>query len=186
MKFFIALIAALFSLSQAAASPVEAHDALEVRAAACGDPNAAVPLLRAYTARGTDHFYTTSATEMESAIAHSDNGPYVSEGNAALVFTTQVDSTAPLYRLDNPNTIDHFYTTSASERDMAVENDGYNYEEIAAYVYPSQICGSVPFLRAWSVPMTDHFYTTSATEMAAAVADDSYVQENNAGYVLPA
>lgn len=36
----------------------------------------------------------------------------------------------PLYRLVNPKVGDHFYTTSASERDNAVARDGYTYERV--------------------------------------------------------
>lgn len=33
-----------------------------------------IPLLRAYDAQGTDHFYTTNETEYESAVAGGDKG----------------------------------------------------------------------------------------------------------------
>lgn len=41
-------------------------------------------------------------------------------------------ATAPLYRLQGHG--DHFYTTSAEERDNAVSQYGYAYEGIACYV----------------------------------------------------
>ncbi len=41
----------------------------------------------------------------------------------------------PLYRLYNGNSGDHFYTTSAGERDNAVSMYGYSYENIAGYVW---------------------------------------------------
>jgi len=36
----------------------------------------------------------------------------------------------------SPSAVDHFYTTSASERDNAVDNLGYVDEGISCYVLP--------------------------------------------------
>jgi hypothetical protein len=42
----------------------------------------------------------------------------------------------PLYRLYSPASNDHFYTTSAPERDNAVSAYGYVYEFVAGHVWP--------------------------------------------------
>ena len=64
---------------------------------------------------------------MENAIVKSG---YVSEGDAALVFPTQAPDTVPLFRLYNRDIHDHFYTTSASERDNAISRFQYSNEAI--------------------------------------------------------
>ena len=78
-------------------------------------------------------------------------------------------------------TDDHFYTTSAAERDTADANDGYHFEEIACYVYDSQQPGTVPLYRLYNG--SDHFYTTSAAERDTADANDGYHFEEIACYV---
>jgi 2,5-diketo-D-gluconate reductase B len=47
-------------------------------------------------------------------------------------------TTAPLLRVFNPTSGDHFYTTSVAERDNAVANGGYRDEGVACHVFPSQ------------------------------------------------
>src|ERR1039457_1910083 len=59
---------------------------------------------------------------------------------------------------------DHFYTTSTSERDNAVADDGYHFEGIASYVYDAQQAGTAAFYRLFSPGSGDHFYTMSTTE----------------------
>ena len=52
---------------------------------ACGDRKNVVPLLRAYSADGSDHFYTTDAAEMENAVTKLG---YNSEGTTGFIFPT--------------------------------------------------------------------------------------------------
>ena len=47
-------------------------------------------------------------------------------------------TTAPLLRAFSPGSVDHFYTTSAAERDNAVAKLGYVAEGVACHVFPSQ------------------------------------------------
>lgn len=42
----------------------------------------------------------------------------------------------PLYRLFNPNTVDHLYTADPAHRDDLIANHGYQYECIQCYIYP--------------------------------------------------
>jgi hypothetical protein len=49
--------------------------------------------------------------------------------------TAELCGATPLYRLYNSGTGNHFYTTSASERDLAVSMYGYTFETIAGYVF---------------------------------------------------
>jgi hypothetical protein len=131
-----------------------------------------------------DHFYTTSAAERDSAVA---NYGYHEEGIACYVFGSQVPGTTPLYRLTSPHAFsgDHFYTTSAAERDAAVSVHGYQDEGTACYVYNSQASNTTPFYRLWQIHNHDHFYTTSAAERDNAITEYLYVYEQIQCYVYP-
>ncbi|KAG2136631.1 hypothetical protein DEU56DRAFT_355626 [Suillus clintonianus] len=157
---------------------------LQVGDIACCDPNLAVPLLRAYNhdADKKDHFYTTNAKEMKTAI---DMLGYAAEAVAAYVFPTPQPATVPLYRMFNTGGVDHFYTTSFDEMQRSVLENGYNDEGIAAHVFKTNICGSIPLYRLWSVHDTDHLYTTSIKEVNTSVAKNGYVFEGIEAYVLP-
>jgi hypothetical protein len=47
----------------------------------------------------------------------------------------------------NDETLDHFYTTSESERDGAISELAYRSEDVAAYVFDSEQGGTVPLFR---------------------------------------
>jgi surface protein len=66
-----------------------------------------------------------------------------------------------MFRLYNPNSGEHFYTSSEVERDATIAA-GWNYEGIGWYA-PSM--SSTPVYRLYSG--TDHHYTTSETERDA-------------------
>jgi hypothetical protein len=92
--------------------------------------------------------------------------------------------TAPLYRLFDTIYGDHLYTTSTSERDSVVANNGYTSEGIAADVSTTAQGALVPLYRLSRTSGTwDRLYTTSATERDQAVANDGYVSEGIAAYV---
>ncbi len=197
MKHFLALFVASGVYLQAYSYPV-AVPAIEVRSSpppqchvlitfiqdraeqTCGFST--IALLRGYSPTATDHFYTTSAPEMENAIV---NDGYQSEGDAGQVFSTEVPNSVPLYRLWSPSGGDHLYTTSASERDNAASQLGYTYEGITAYVYPSSQCGAVPLYRTDDPSIVDHFYTTDVAERNNAITSLGYVDEGIVGYVSP-
>ncbi len=65
---------------------------------------------------------------------------------------------------------DHFYTTSAQERDGAIADFGYASEGIACWVavLPAPQ-GPTPLFRLFNPNTGDHFYTTSAAERNSAV-----------------
>jgi len=73
---------------------------------------------------------------------------------------------------------DHFYTTSAPERDNAIANVGYVSESVACWVpVGAAPVGQVPFYRLFNEETGDHFYTTSAQERDEAIAFAGYVFE---------
>ncbi|KAJ3994191.1 hypothetical protein F5050DRAFT_1531454, partial [Lentinula boryana] len=143
----------------------------------CADNANVVPLLRAYTGTGQDHFYTTNSSEMNAALLTT----YSFEGDAAFIWSTQEASTVPLYRLFNQIVNDHFYTIDANESNEALSL-GYAFDtdsHIAGYLYPYSICGASPIYRLYSSSSTDHFYTMSQTESASAAG---YIVEGIVGF----
>src|SRR5262249_5611002 len=86
------------------------------------------------------------------------------------IYAAQAAGTTALYRLFNPTSGDHFYTTSAAERDSAVASFGYQNEGIAGYVFASQAAGTTPLYRLLNTVNGDHFYTTSAAERDSDIA----------------
>jgi hypothetical protein len=89
---------------------------------------------RLYNPDKHDHFYTTDRAEARQARRKYG---YNDEGTACYVYKhdSYDNNLVPLYRLYNPDVVDHFYTTSDNERQNAIDNDGYNDEGIACYVY---------------------------------------------------
>ncbi|OJA17572.1 hypothetical protein AZE42_01230 [Rhizopogon vesiculosus] len=140
----------------------------------------------AYQPVGIDHFYTWDKIEMAKAI--SDSG-YLSEDyeETIVVFPNQVSGSIPLYRLYNPTTVDHLYTTSTAQKESAVAQDGYIYEEIAGYVYESgDVCpDTVPLYHLYSYAGTDNFYTLNKEEAVSAAAHDGYTMVGTAAWVIP-
>jgi hypothetical protein len=113
-----------------------------------------------------DHFYTTATTERDNALAFYG---YVLDGTACFVFgtpTTLVAGATALFRLYNRGNGDHFYTTSATERDSVMAG-GYTSEGTAFFAFSSADPadpGRVPFFRLYNPGNGDHFYTRSAEE----------------------
>ena len=113
-----------------------------------------------------DHFYTTSASERDNAVA---NLGYQDEGTACYTFDSQRAGTTPLYRLFKDT---HFYTLSADERDSAIAA-GWQFEETAGYVYGAPT-GTVPLYR---LVKEGHFDTTDLAERDNAITIDGFHSE---------
>jgi hypothetical protein len=98
---------------------------------------------------------------------------------------TQTPSmTAPLFRLVSHAKGDHLFTTSATERDVAVAQLGYVLEGTAAYVSTTAQPGLVPLYRVSRIfgSVWDRLYTTSAAERDQAVTQ-GYVNDGISAYV---
>jgi hypothetical protein len=81
---------------------------------------------------------------------------------------------------------DHFYTTSLTERDNAIDNLGYQSEGAACYVFAGATAGAVPLHRLFNPTSGDHFYTTSDQERNTAIANSGYQSEADACFVRTA
>lgn len=76
---------------------------------------------------------------------------------------------APLYRLYNANSGDHFYTTSIDEANNAASNLHFNREGVTGIVSTSPSEFLIPVYRLYrSGKNDDHFYTNSDIEASHA------------------
>ena len=123
------------------------------------------PVYRFYNPKTGDHFYTASENE-KSVVANTSKSGYLIEGIAFYAFTTQSSGASPVYRLYNSETGDHFYTTSADEKNLLTNNSSsvYTYEGIAFYAFTTQTSETSTVYRLYNAINGDHFYTTSENE----------------------
>ena len=96
-------------------------------------------LFRLFNPVTGDHHYTISAAEVVSAV---DNSGYNDEGVRGFAVSSSpancsaTAGTVPFFRVFNGQAMDHFYTTSVTERNLAVASLGYSDEGVAACVCP--------------------------------------------------
>lgn len=109
-----------------------------------------------------DGYYSCRVRALSNNIESIANGEWsetitchIVDGAPAQVITT------PMYRLYNPYTLEHLYTSSEAERDNLAAA-GWNYEGIAWYAPDS---GSSVF-RLYNPYDDGHFYTMSIDEIA--------------------
>ncbi|RDB24160.1 hypothetical protein Hypma_008614 [Hypsizygus marmoreus] len=140
----------------------------------------AVPFLRAFNGKTTDHFYTTDAKELATFIRRG----YKSDGTSGLLYKSQQPGTVPLYREYDARSTDHIYTTDLGEITV-VAKKGLKREGIAGYIYPRQYCGAVPLYRLFNAKARDHLYTTSSEEVESALKD-GWTSQGTAGYIFQA
>ncbi|KAJ7016897.1 hypothetical protein C8F04DRAFT_1201345 [Mycena alexandri] len=146
----------------------------------CGDPSDAVPWYFMEVA-GQNIYYSTAITDVTNLVGDL---AYTFLGIAVRVFPTQERSTVPFFHLQNDQTSDNIYTTSATARELALE-EGWGDAGIAAYIYTSQICGGVPLYSLYQSVDTIHFYTINATTYDAMLAGTGgWADLGIAGYVL--
>ena len=73
---------------------------------------------------------------------------------------------APVFRMYNPNSGEHFYTLSSVERDALIQAT-WNYEGISWYIDETQ--SGDPLFRLYNPNTGDHHYTTDAAERDALI-----------------
>ncbi len=93
------------------------------------------------------------------AASASAGAEYIAESEAA-------DATTTLYRLYNPYTHEHLFTTDAAEKDNLVSL-GWNFEGIPGKVYMHGEKGGV--YRLYNPTTGEHHYTTKEDEVATCV-----------------
>lgn len=110
----------------------------------------------------TYFFLTASRQEQDGIVA----GGWTSRGAAGYAYTLP-DATpglVALYRLYNPSSGDHFYTTNQDERDAAVGSGDYVGEGVAGWVFVEAGAERKPLLRAYNPNTGQHRFTGDASE----------------------
>lgn len=120
---------------------------------------------RFYNLENGSHFYTGSKAERNIVI---DRWPdvYDYEGISYRINTANPANSAPLYRFYNKVSGSHFYTASASERDMVIVrwSDIFTYEGVVYNVCSAPVAGATPMYRFYNRLVGSHFYTPSEVE----------------------
>ena len=141
---------------------------------------------RLYSPGTFEHLYTTDfneysvlpaccAWQAEGAIYKVFNGP-ASFGGVPGV---------PYYRLYNPFSFQHHWTTDANENNV-LPTVGWRQEGIDGYILPSAVSGAIPLYRLYLNAQGGlHLWTTDANERNVLVATAGWVDEGIAGYVVP-
>ncbi|KAJ7734075.1 hypothetical protein B0H16DRAFT_1578212 [Mycena metata] len=152
--------------------------ALEI-VVACDGAAQSSPLYRGWNPTLSDHFYTPSLAEINSAAP-----AWNSEGIRAGIFTGQVSGSVRFIRMWNGVLNDHFYTTNATEAANAAKTGYAEEDQNPIYIYPTQLCGSTPLYRLYAAAVSDHFYTVDPAERDGA-EQNGWAYEWVAGYVFP-
>ncbi len=143
---------------------------------------ALIPRYRLYNPFDFKHHYTTDLNEYNTLGAQGWN----QEGIAYYVYdaAVTVDSVqaVPFYRLYNPNTGKHHWTTDANENNV-LGSMGWTQEGIDGYIFPSQVTDSVPLYRLYNPFSLKHLWTTDLNERTVLVSQ-GWNDEGIAGYVF--
>ena len=130
---------------------------------------------RYYEATEGKHLYTQDPNKESLA-------GYTSEGEAFSLYKDQnlAKDAADVYRLFNPTTRDHLYTTNKEEKDAAVAA-GYNFEEITGEAYTAPTEGANAIQR-FLTSTGKHFYSGDPTEINRLAGNSNYKLEGTAFY----
>jgi len=83
-----------------------------------------------------DNFLTTNKAEIGvNNVGEVGNHGYRLTGILGFCFPRRESGTVPLFRYNNGEISDHFYTTNF--RELGAGKNGYNFEGIQCYVYPA-------------------------------------------------
>lgn len=128
--------------------------------------------------------YLSDNTYYWKVIVHFSDGSTKESGTQSFTYHLPVAAKpvfVPLFRLYNPTSHDHFYTTSPAQRDSA---SGYTYEKVECCIsdrkFNHEHCG---YLFRLYNPSTDvHYYTSDETERDLHIVD-GYNYEGIVGFL---
>lgn len=141
-----------------------------------------IPRYRLYNPFELKHHYTTDLNEYNVLGSLG----WIQEGIAYYVYdaAVTVDSVqaTPFYRLYNPNTFKHHWTTDANEYNV-LGSIGWNQEGIDSYIFMSQVSDTVTLYRLYNPSSFTHLWTTDLNERNVLVGQ-GWNDEGVAGYVF--
>ncbi|WP_245811606.1 GH25 family lysozyme [Lactococcus fujiensis] len=102
----------------------------------------------------TSQMYFNSTTNLQN----NNLDTSVDFGN---FFNIPIVTSTPVYRLYNPNNLEHFYTSSLNEKNTLVNIGWGKYEGISYY---APVSGGIPVYRLYHPGIKMHLYTTDTNE----------------------
>jgi hypothetical protein len=141
---------------------------------------------RLYSETTKEHLYTTDLNEYNTLPVCCS---WKAEGSIYQLFLSAGSvagvNAVPYYRLYNPYSFQHHWTTDVSEYN-ALGAIGWSKEGIDGYVLPAQGTGSVPLYRLYlNANGGLHLWTTDANEKNVLTTSQGWKDEGIAGYVVP-
>jgi hypothetical protein len=141
---------------------------------------------RLYSDYTHEHLYTSDTNEYSAlpvCCGWKAEGPLYKVFQAAGSFSG-VDAVA-YYRLYNPNSYQHHWTTDAHEYGV-LTTMGWKQEGIDGYILPNAATGSIPLYRLYLNAFGGlHLWTTDANERNVLTNSGNWNDEGVAGYVVP-
>lgn len=125
---------------------------------------ARLPIYKLWNSTTSDHYYTTSTSNRDTAI--SDAG-YSFQNIAGYLYQYPEPGAIPLIQLWSGNRNDHAYAAGNTEA-SALEAVGYTRQGIIGYMPPGPGPGIAPFYRMYSAAYPDHFYSRLDWELNSA------------------
>lgn len=150
------------------------------------DTGTLVTRYRLYSDFTKEHLYTTDFNEY-SVLPVCCN--WIAEGAIYRVFQGAGRysgvSAVPYYRLYNPSSFQHHWTTDAVEYAF-LATVGWTQEGVDGYILPSAATGAMPLYRLYlNAAGGLHLWTVDVGEVNFLVANAGWVSEGIAGYVVP-
>jgi hypothetical protein len=147
-------------------------------------PMPLIPRYRVYNPYNFHHHYTTDPNEYNVLGSIG----WVQEGAACylhneMVTTDSVDA-VPFYRLYNPNSYEHHWTTDANEYHV-LGTIGWLQEGADGYVFATQVTDSEPLYRLYNPNNGLHLWTMDANEKNVLIGY-GFIDEGIACYVFRA
>ena len=138
---------------------------------------------RLYNPNNFHHHYTTELNEYNTLGTIG----WIQEGISCRLYdgfaTIGAVETVPYYRLYNPNTFEHHWTTDANEYNVLGAR-GWTQEGVDGYVFASQVSGSEPLYRLYNPNDGLHHWTMDTNERTILIGN-GFIDEGVACYVFP-
>ena len=133
------------------------------------------PLYRMYNTKTSEHLWTKSKKEYESA----GSGSYADWKAEGVAWYVPTSSSKPVYRLYNTKSGDHHYTTSATEKAKLVDSGQWRDEGIAFYSATAKDTNTIKVYRVYNSRLKrgQHHYTKSAAERDSLVKNSGWKDE---------
>jgi parallel beta-helix repeat protein len=139
---------------------------------------------RLYNNGTKEHLYTTDLNEYNvlGGQGWSQEGPAYKVYNGPA--TVSGVNAIPEYRLYNPGSFQHLWTTDRNEYFTLRTTGAWHPEGVAAYMFPSAVTSSTPLYRlSYNGSTLLHLWTTDLNEYNT-LPGSGWVQESIIGYVL--